>query len=77
MSTRLVLRLREQAGWGRLPVETREALDLAADEIERLRDLLSEVASCGVSQVAEPPGLDWWEIQVDMPTWDALREFRS
>jgi hypothetical protein len=47
------------------------------DEVERLAGLLREVANCGVSQVAQPPGLDWYEIQVDLPTWDALAPYRS
>ena len=44
-------------------------------EVERLRELLRDVATCGYDP-ASPPGIDWVTVQVDIPTWDALGEFR-
>lgn len=57
--------------------ELTAAYDAALAEIKQLRELLWEVANCGVESAAEPPGLDWYTVQIDIETWDALNEFRD
>ena len=36
--------------------------------------LLRELAASGVVHEAEPPGIDYVTIQVDMRTWERLQE---
>lgn len=36
--------------------------------------LLRELAGSGVVHEAEPPGIDYVTIQVDMHTWEKLKE---
>ena len=51
-----------------------ERADRAEAEVERLRELLRDVATSGVSY--EEPRVHYLEVQIDRPTWEELAEFR-
>lgn len=53
-------------------------VDEAADEIERLRALLRDVAASRVILAPIAPSeMPWCLVQVDHDTWAALAEFRG
>ena len=55
-----------------------QQVDIAILAIEReaaspsVEALLREVAASGVVHEAEPPGIDYVTVQIDMDTWAAL-----
>lgn len=54
-------------------VDSACAMSLIA-EVERLREMLREVANSGVQLEAEPPGLSYATVQIDAELLAKLRE---
>jgi hypothetical protein len=68
----MLRRLREAVQRPYEPLRTDELLNGAADLICDLFSLLLDVAQSGVSLT--DPGLKYVEVQIDVTTWNALRE---
>ena len=55
--------------------DARAALAAKEQECERLRELIEEVASCGVSMQDER--LSYVEVQIDTDTWAEIKSVRA
>ena len=56
----------------RLKTDVARELDNMADQIMKLRDLLSDVFNSGVS--FDDPRVRYLEVQIDRPTWNEIRK---
>ena len=58
--------------WDISPAMAQASIDRLSAEVDRLRELLREIAGCVPTMDAPLDG--YLEIQIDRPTWDKLQE---
>ena len=61
----------DAVAWDISPAMAQASIDRLSAEVERLRELLREVAGCAPG--LDDARMDYLEIQIDRPTWDMLR----
>ena len=61
----------DAVAWDISPAMAQASIDRLSAEVERLRELLRDVAGC--APVLDDTRMDYLEIQIDRPTWAMLR----